>query len=147
MWKVIKLIVGLLIICGIGLIYGRIDDGFNDAREMKNYSHISFEFPGGEISTIQIKEIPKSKCNKIREEYFNAMREKCTACKVIVNECQEKAPELFIQAVKKVHLEMSYVFKPFIYPEVTFMKGFPKDAFLKVCEMEKQSLSTSVCVE
>ena len=147
MWKILKLVVGLLVLSGIGLMFGKFNSTVEETKEVKMYSYISFEFPGGEISTIQIKEIPESRCEAIRDEYFQATNAQCNECKVLFNECRRQKPELFSKAVSSLDTGLPYIFKPYKFPEVTFFKGFPDEAFPQMCDMEKQSLASSVCVQ
>jgi hypothetical protein len=147
MWKLLKLAVGLIVLSGIGLMYGKFNSVVDEAKEEKMYSYISFEFPGGEISTIQIKEIPQSRCEAIREEYFQASFAQCNGCKVLFNECRKQKPDLFAKAVSSLDVGLPYIFKPYKFPEVTFFKGFPSEAFPQMCDMEKESLASSVCVQ
>ncbi|VUD53998.1 hypothetical protein TDB9533_01948 [Thalassocella blandensis] len=147
MWKFLKLTVGLIVLSGIGLIYGKFNSVVDETKEEKMYSYISFEFPGGEISTVQIKEMPESRCEIVREEYFHASYAQCNECKVLFNECRREKPDLFSKAVSGHKVGIPYIFKPYKFPEVTFFKGFPSEAFPQMCNMEKESLASSVCVQ
>ncbi len=147
MRKAIKLILGLVVISAIGLMYGRYYDATNEDREEKLYSYISFEFPGGEIKSTQIKEIPKSRCQQIREAYYQASLEKCVGCKVLANDCRKDIPLEYSKAFNKENIGIPYIFKPYTFPEITFFVGLPKGAFSQLCTMEKENLSTTFCIE
>ena len=147
MWKLIKLAVGLLVLSGVGITIGQLNNIVEEKKEEKLYMYISYEYPGGVSSTIQIKEIPESKCDAIRQEYFQEAYKDCGDCKVITNECRKDKPELFSKAMSKTDIELPYIIGPYIYPEVIFFRGLPDGAFQQLCEMSKKDLESSICIE
>ena len=91
--------------------------------------------------------MPESRCEIIREEYFQAAYAQCNECTVLFNECRTKKPDQFTKAVSGLDAGLPYIFKPYKFPEVTFFKGFPAEIFPQMCDMEKESLASSLCVQ
>lgn len=134
------LVLFLLIFSFIGLI----SDNFQESKEEKRYSYISLAY-SDEIEVIQIKETPKSQCEKWRNDYFTAGKEKCDWCEVLANDCRKEIPEIYHMAFQQKDIEPSYIYKPYKYPEIMVFKGLPEDKFSQMCSMAKGSLATSTC--
>lgn len=142
MWKAIKFLIGFFAIAGVGLMYG----AFQEVMEEKMYSVISIQYPDTEAKIISIKETPASKCEKWREDYFQASTGKCPNCTVLMNKCTSEYPQEYVGIFEKKKIHVSYIYKPYRFPEVTIPEGLPEGSFSQLCELEKSSLETSVCI-
>jgi len=147
MWKAIKLIFGLLVLLAIGLGYGKFNKAVQEQQEETFYSYISFSYPGNVVSSVHIKRTPKSKCEKWRRDYFEASMGECKGCVVLANDCRREIAEIYEKALQQQELDISYIYKPYTYPEVSVFKGLPDDAFSQLCEMEIDSLESTTCFE
>lgn len=147
MFKVIKAILGLLVISGLGLVYGKFDDAAQELKEERRYAYISFSFPETNIRTTLIKKTPESQCEKWRNDYFEASMAQCQDCNVIVNECRTEITELEQKAFEQQDINRSYIYKPYNFPEVSMYSRLQDGMFDQVCEMAKNSLESTVCFE
>lgn len=134
-----------------GAVYENTKDTIKENQGEKLYAYISYEFPGGQ-TILFFKRVYAQKCEKIREEYYQEIykiiNKKCPGCKFTNNDCRKNIPERFVRAFDKVEdIGQPYIFKPYKYPEIIFPVGFPEDAFHTMCNMQKESLSTTVCVD
>ena len=147
MLKVIKLVLGLLLLSALGLGYGKFNEIVQEKKEDIFYSYISYSYPGDEIKSVQIKRTPESKCEKWRNDYFVASSEQCKGCTVLANECRKEIPQNYKMAFEQKDINISYIYKPYKYPEVTIYVGLPEGSFSQLCTMEKGSLESTVCFE
>jgi hypothetical protein len=148
MKKIIKLVLGLLVVSGLGLVYGNFSKVVDEMKEGRNYVYISFSYPGELVSSVLVKKTPKSECDKWRSDYFNAANEQCVGCTVLANECRDNIPDKYQKALNKENIGSAYIYKPYTYPEVTVFEGtLPDEAFSKLCAVAKESLSSTLCFE
>jgi hypothetical protein len=147
MWKAIKLVIGMLLLSGLGYIYGQYDRNLREAKEERYYSYISFAYPNSDATTVQIKRTPKSQCEKWRNDYFTASSEQCVGCTVLANECRREIRQVYLDAFDQKATPYSYIYKPYKYPEVMVFLGFPEGVFSQLCAMAKDSLETTKCFE
>ncbi len=66
-------------------------------------------------------------------------------CTVISNESTETIPKIYLDAFEKKNIGVPYMYRPYSYPEIMVYKGLPEEALDKMCELGKQSLSTTEC--
>lgn len=149
MWKVTKLVLGLLFLSAIGIGYGSFNKVIQEKKEETFYSYISFSFPGDEVKSVLIKKTPESKCEKWRADYFDATNAQCKGCTVLVNDCRKEITDIYIyiKAFEQKNIKFSYIYKPYRYPEITVFEGLPEGAFSQFCAMEKGSLESTTCFE
>lgn len=147
MWKAIKLVLGLLLISGLGFIYGQYNKNLREGKEEIYHSHISFEYPNGAARMVLLKRTPKSQCEKWRKDYFSASSEQCVGCTVLVNECKKEIKQIFQDAFDQKPIKYSYIYKPYSYPEIAVFSGLPDGSFSQICTIAKESLDTSKCFE
>lgn len=147
MWKPVKFVVGFAILLAIGTFYGKFQNAVDESSEAKMYGVISLEYPDSTVKMTSIKETPASKCEKWRLEYFEAMIEKCKGCKILVNQCLKDQPKEYVGVFEKQKMSVSYIYKPYKYPEVTVVEGLPEGGFEKICNIEKSNFEKAVCIE
>lgn len=146
MKKFLKLTIGLAVLSVIGLLYGISIDTVDDMKEQKVYSYISLQVPNSEATMTFLKKVPESKCEKWREEYFEASLGNCTECIVLHNSCSTSIPNEYLAAFYKQKISTPYVYKAYKYPEVSIITGLPEGGFSQICETEKQQFSEAVCI-
>lgn len=147
MWKAIKPVIGLALLVSFGLFYGKFQNAVEEVSEPKMYSLISIEYPIGVSKIALLKETPASKCEKFRKEYFEESIGRCSDCKVLHNECRSGVPKEYSGVFRKVKIDVSYIYKPYKYPEVTIPEGMPEGAFSKICGLEVSQFEKSICIE
>ena len=146
MKSVITKIVGLIFLAGLGLIYGDVMNTADELKEQNVYSYMSFQVPNTESVLTFFKKVPESKCEKWRKDYFDVSIQNCNSCTVLKNACTATIPTEYLPTFEQKDLDFPYVYKPYKYPEVAIISGFPEGGFSQYCELEKQQLSTSTCI-
>ena len=147
MGKIIKKVLGLIALLGAGLIYGLTMRTVDEMREQQIYSYLSFKAPNSEAVMTYLKKVPESKCEKWRKDYFESSMQYCNDCTVLHNSCTSIIPAEYIPTFEQKKLDFPYIYRPYKYPEVAIISGFPKGSFSQYCEIEKQQFSKSVCIQ
>ncbi len=143
--KIVKMIVGVIVLAGIGLFYGGFNKYIQDEKEPKQYVYLSFELPNQNTIMTIVKRTPKSKCEKWRSDYFQANKGQCVGCKVLHNICTATVEDRYLMALDQKDIGTHYILKPYKYPEITVFDNLPAENFMQACSIHKESLNTTVC--
>jgi len=146
MIRIFKLVFGVAALSGLGLLYGTFNKTIDEMKEPQAYSHISYFIPDQNATLTMVKLTSHSECEKWRKEYFNASIEQCEGCEVMKNECSATISNEILLALQGQNINSPYILKPYSYPEVTIMKGFPDSVFSQMCNIQKESLASTVCI-
>lgn len=146
MIRIIKLVFGFALLLGLGLLYGLSNKTIDEMKEPKAYSHIAYFIPAQNATLTMVKQTSHSECEKWRKEYFNASIEQCEGCEVMKNECSSTISNEILLAFQGESINSPYILKPYSYPEVTIMTGFPDPVFSQTCKIHKESLASTVCI-
>jgi hypothetical protein len=142
MWRLLKFIVGLALILGLGLFYGR----FKETNEDIMYALVSYQYPNSVSSITMIKKLPESTCEKRREALYSETISGCKGCRVLINECRRQLTADYATMFKKEKGNFPYMYSPFKYPQVTIAGGLTEGAFSKLCEFGRKQHKDTICV-